>query len=82
MKQEIICKKCDPIIKKEFPSESPYPGEHVKFVNGKAKVPFICDHCGNRIQHDEPATAFSIWADHGAQPYTPWEDAYLYDIEK
>ena len=77
MKQEIICKTCYPELKETFPSDNPYPGEHVKFVEGTAKLYMTCDHCNSAIIFGEECYAFTIWADYGGQPYFPWEDKYL-----
>lgn len=46
LKREIFCPKCAQAARTQFPTEQPYPGEHVKFVPGFAKSPFRCDHCG------------------------------------
>jgi hypothetical protein len=77
MKQEILCTKCEESTRKQFPNESPYPGEHVKFVSGKANEDFICDHCNTEISEDENCCAFSIWADYGGQPYFEWESNFI-----
>jgi len=77
MKQEIICKKDEAESRKLFPNESPYPGEHVKFVPGKALNDMLCDHCGCEILEGQDCCAVSIWADHGAQPYYEWESKFI-----
>jgi hypothetical protein len=60
-----------------FPTATPFPGEHVKFVNGKAKDNFICDQCGCSIKANDNCIAMSTWADYGGIPYRKWEDEYL-----
>lgn len=78
MKQQIICQKCETDLKKKYPSGiTPYPGEHIKFVDGTAKFHYRCDTCGEEIAAGSPCCAFSIWSDHGAQPYYPWEEDYI-----
>lgn len=77
MKRQIICKSCQYKTKKRFPSDNPYPGEYLKFVEGTAKHPMICDDCGTPIIREEECCAFTIWADHGRQPYYEWEGEYL-----
>jgi hypothetical protein len=77
MKQQIVCPVCEPRLKRLFPTENPYPGEHVKFVKGLARQSYFCDHCGGDIPIYAPCCAHSIWSDHGAQPYSPWENDYI-----
>ena len=80
MKRQIVCNKCKSKLRKLFPTDTPYPGEHVKFVAGKAKSVFMCDHCGCTINATDNCFSFSIWADYGGVPYHEWEPDYLYDI--
>ena len=77
MVRKILCKKCEADSKKLFPTESPYPGEHVKFVTGLAKRDMMCDDCGKDIIEEENICGFSIFADYGGIPYYPWEEDYL-----
>lgn len=77
MVRKILCKKCEASSKKLFPTESPYPGEHVKFVPGEAKHGMLCDDCGVYINKGDIVCAFSIFADYGGIPYYPWEEEYL-----
>jgi len=77
MKREIVCESCYKDLKKMFPLENPYPGEHVKFVEGNALHSMVCDNCGTPIQADDNCFAFTIWADHGRRPYFPWESEYI-----
>ena len=77
MKREIICPTCQKQSRKMFHTDTPYPGEHVKFVEGTAKRDFICDHCGTDIFISEECCAFTIWADHGRQPYYAWESEFI-----
>jgi len=77
MKRDIICAKCRPRLRGLWKSDSPHPGEHVKFVDGTARGDFKCDSCGCNIKYDEPCTALSIWADYGGVPYTAWEPEFI-----
>jgi len=77
MKQEILCLTCKGVLRKLFPTDTPYSGEHVKFVDGQAIKDFICDYCGKKINKDANCCAFSIWAEYHGIPYYPWESEYL-----
>ena len=79
MKREIICEKCEVKKRKLFPNENPYPGEHIKFVKGKAEKELICDGCTdyNPIHKGENCCAVSIWADYGGIPYYQWESQFI-----
>lgn len=77
MKCQIICSVCESETRIMFPNESPYPGEHVKFISGVALKDFICDICNKDIKKDFYACAFTIWADTGRQPYKEWESGFL-----
>jgi ribosomal protein L37AE/L43A len=77
MKQEILCPDCALMKEKRYPTKNPYPGEHIKFVEGKAQREFKCDYCDKKIETGDEATAFSIWADHGKIPYYKWEHNFL-----
>lgn len=79
MKREIVCITCREKLLKLFPTDKPYPLEHVKFVDGIAKKGFVCDQCGREINEAENCTACSIWADYGGVPYFEWETECLYD---
>lgn len=75
MKREIICPDCAAELRKEFPVESPYPGEHVKFVDGTARQDFRCDQCYAFIQTGDPCSAFTIWTDR--QGFVAREEEYI-----
>ncbi len=77
MKKEIICMECKKKTRKLYPTDTPYPGEHVKFLVGKALDDFRCDQCNKDIFIDERCCAFSIWADYGGQPYHNWEKEFV-----
>ena len=79
MKRQIICEKCAKESKRMFPTEIPYPGEHVKFVSGIALHDYRCDGCVEiiEIKKGDKCTAFTIWADYGGQPYYEWETKFL-----
>ena len=77
MKQEIVCPTCKDMLRKLFPTDSPYPNEHVKFVEGEALRGFICDQCAASIGEGDHCFAFTIWADHGRIPYHPWEHDFI-----
>ena len=81
MKQEIVCSSCRKELRELFPTDTPYPMEHVKFVDGRAKADYLCDQCGDEILPFQHCTAFSIWADHGTQSYYEWEDKYVEVIQ-
>ena len=76
-KRELLCGTCAPGARLQFPNPEPYPGEHVKFVDGAAVDKFICDGCGALIAKGDATTCLSIWADYGGQPYAPWENHYI-----
>lgn len=80
MKREIICKDCIKDLKKLFPEQSPYPGEYVRFLNGKAKKNMFCDSCGKNISMNEKCVAFSIYSD--SRPYFDWENNYISTIKE
>jgi len=75
MKREIICPECREELRKIFPTDTPFPGEYVRFVDGHARKPFICDNCGADIPHGLKCTALSMWTDNF--PYTEWENDYI-----
>ena len=77
MKQQIVCPACKGKILEARGSHNPYPGEHIKFVPGRAKIDLECDHCAKEIDPGDPAFGYSIWMDHGAEPYYKWEDTFL-----
>ena len=77
MKREILCQSCEEKVRKLFPVESPYPGEHIKLVNGKSLKNMVCDGCDKFIIEGEAVCAFSIWADYGGVPYYSWESDFI-----
>jgi len=77
LKQEIVCVICKDKLKKLFPNDTPFPGEHVKFVSGTANKNYICDHCGKQINENKNCWAFSIWAENSLAGYYEWEKEYL-----
>lgn len=77
MKREILCPDCKKELRKTFPSDTPYPGEHVKFVEGKALNEYVCDQCDKEIHIGDPCFAFSSWADYGGIPYYEWEGEFI-----
>jgi len=81
MVRKILCKKCEEESRKLFPTSSPYPGEHIKFVQGTIKRACFCDNCDTHIHTKDQVCAMSIYADYGGIPYFEWEDEYLI-IEK
>lgn len=80
MKQDILCKECEKIHHKLFPTENPYPGEYVKFVSGKAKKNMCCDYCSITIKKGTLCCAFSVYTDD--RPYSKWEDNYIKTTDK
>lgn len=81
MVRKILCKECEAKSRKLFPNESPYPGEHIKFVSGKANMMYICDDCVAPIFKNDEICAFSIFTDYGGIPYYSWEEEYLISIK-
>jgi len=77
MKREILCPKCRINVRKLFPTDNPYPGEHVMFIDGMALMQYRCDNCDNTILPGDKCTAFSSWADYGGVPYYEWEGEYI-----
>lgn len=75
MKREILCEKCAENKKKLFPSPDPYPGGHVRFVDGKAKFYNLCDDCMMPLPSGTKITAVTIFTD--TRPYHEWESGYL-----
>jgi hypothetical protein len=77
MKREILCPDCRKDSRKLFQTDTPFPGEFVKFIDGSAIMNFKCDGCGCEIAVGKLCTAFSSWADYGGIPYSPWEYDYI-----
>lgn len=77
MKRLIVCETCRKALRALYRSDTPYPGEHVKFVGGDTLEDFICDHCDARLPKGTKACAVSMWADHGRVPHFPWEHECL-----
>ena len=82
MKQQIICPACKDINRELFKTDTPHPGEHVKFVSGFALSDFVCDDCAVPIEKDTECCAFSIWADYGGIPYYPWENDCIEPVDE
>ncbi len=81
MKCQILCKTCEAEYRKMFPNPSPYPGEYIKFVNGKALFNMRCDECNEDILMTEEICAMTIWAENGGIPYREWEGQYLDSVK-
>ena len=77
MKREIICLKCEKELKELHGSANPYPGEHLRYVEGKAVDDYVCDQCGISIKKDSLCCCYSIYTDYGGQPYYGWEEEYI-----
>ena len=78
MKRELLCTKCAESNRKLFKSDTPYPGEHVKFQAGKLERSGLnCDGCGRQMAKGIDAVAFSSWAEYGGVPYFPWESEVI-----
>ena len=88
MKRDILCpicaaehRKLHGIPENSQEPHSPYPGEFVKFLDGKALFEmmnngcFHCDSCYETILPGQPCVAASIWTTR--VPYYPWEEAYI-----
>ena len=84
MKCEILCQSCAEDMEKRQGDGSEYPGEHIKYVKGRAKRnPYMeggaskCDHCEVRLPRGKECTAMTIWADSSPNPYRPWECQFI-----
>lgn len=84
MKCLILCTACANGARVRIGDGSKYPGEHVKYVKGIAKKnPYmqtgvsICDYCEAPLPAGTECQAMTIWADHGGQPYEPWESVFI-----
>lgn len=76
MKQDIMCITCRDESKKRYgDSLEPYPGEYLKYVNGRAIGQYKCDHCGKKINPLEQCCAYSVSTKNA--PYFPWEHKYI-----
>lgn len=82
MKREIYCMKCKKIVKDAIDAGGSLPpGEHVKYVDGKALDNMVCDFCNIAIYEGQICTAFSIYID-GQAPYEPWEHESIKVLEE
>jgi len=81
MNQQIICESCYADVRKRYPTNSPFPGEHIKFMHGLASKDYFCDLCGRDLPVACDCTAYTLWSDRGRQPYSPWEHNFLYEME-
>lgn len=90
MKREILCEKCKNIfssslglIYDEYTKRiiDPYPGEHIKIVEGKSLKSMSCDACATYIASKTKCFAVSIWTDFMRNIYYSWESDYL-NIDK
>jgi hypothetical protein len=77
LKREILCIPCGQYTERLFKLIKPIPGEHEKFVKGKASFEFVCDECGQQIEIGTEIYAVSIWSDNIGVPYFGWEHEYL-----
>ena len=82
MKREILCFSCENNSRKRFKCDSvdfavPFANEYVKYVPGKAKRCFTCDHCGLLLRTGDVCCAVSIRTTRGGIPYYEWEHEYL-----
>lgn len=77
MKREIICVTCSNLVKERCgDSLNPYPGEYLKFVDGRAIRTCKCDHCGVAINALEKCCAYSVSTNKA--PYYEWEHEYIF----
>lgn len=61
-----------------FPSDTPYPGEHVRLTPGTAQRAFVCDVCNGPIRPGQNVVAFSVWTDRSpGSKGTAWTSAYI-----
>ena len=81
MKREIRCSDCKPkylglTLSEEGHIVDPYPGEHIKVVEGKSLFDCVCDSCNKTIQINDKCYAVSFWSDYG-HSYYKWEKEYI-----
>lgn len=77
MKREILCLNCTETTKRTLERLPETPGEHHKFIAGKARHYFRCDGCHGRVFEGQACSALSIWSDNSPAPYYQWEGEYL-----
>jgi hypothetical protein len=77
MNKQIICETCYIDVRNRYPTDSPYPGEHIKLVHGLALNDYICDLCGAILPVGCDCTAYTIWTN----DYAPWEECYIFKLE-
>ncbi len=87
MNRNILCPTCAVEFEQKHGDGTQHPGEHVKYVKGLVKHnPCTkdrlthCDHCDVLIPLATPCVAMTIYTDHGAQPYEPWEHENILQI--
>jgi hypothetical protein len=76
MKREIFCMKCKERVQAVIKPEELPPREHVKYVDGRALKPMMCDFCGLDIEKDWVVCCFSNYIE-GVRPYSPWESEFV-----
>lgn len=76
MKREVYCMKCKKRVKAAIGVEKLPPTEHVKYVDGRALKPMMCDFCGKDIEAGWFCCCFTNYID-GIAPYSPWETEFI-----
>lgn len=79
MKCEIVCLECKDQLREMFPTDNPFPGEHINLKKGKALKEYICDKCNAGIDEGELCYAFSVWTDQ--QERLNWEWDFIEIVE-
>jgi hypothetical protein len=81
MKRQILCPECAKRTRALFPTDNPYPGEHVRFVVGNAKMVFVCDTCNKELRKNAPCVAVSMWHE-DRNPWYAWEQDYIIPVDE
>lgn len=76
MKKEVYCMKCKTRVQATIDGPALPPGEHVKYVDGRAKKTMMCDFCSKMIEPGWFCSCFSNYID-GEAPYSPWEADFI-----
>lgn len=75
MKREVLCVDCAREMRALFPTDSPYPGEFVRFVAGDLNRYAACDHCCGALHPKMRGVCISIYTIE--RPYFSWENDFL-----
>lgn len=76
MKREILCESCGKKTRARNPNDTPYPGEHIKLIEGHALKQYNCDQCNLDINKGDPCWGYTMWSENH-KAYYPWEHQFL-----